>query len=195
MGSEAASSGAHVFPRTIGTPKLLGPGKPRQLSRGVEEEGWRQGEPPQQHWWWRVPGDGLRRWLRVSAILLASGLITVTGCHSGCSQPRGHTWGWRVPASAQSSWKNICIPVVSLCIPTACSAAHGDSRESCTAPSNLPGCSITLWVGGGPRRRSQAECMGKCRQHPHHGPCLSPQAPHCVSGADPHMSMRDMTAH
>lgn len=28
---------------------------------------------------------------------LASGLINTTGCHSGCSQPWGHTRGWRYP--------------------------------------------------------------------------------------------------
>lgn len=44
--STADSPGTLMFSRTIGTPKLLGSGKRRQLSTGVQEKGWHQCQPP-----------------------------------------------------------------------------------------------------------------------------------------------------
>lgn len=43
-----------MFSRTIGTPKLLGSGKHRQLSTGVHEKGWHQCQPPltPDFTWW-----------------------------------------------------------------------------------------------------------------------------------------------
>lgn len=114
---------------------------------------------------------------------LAAGLISATGCHSGCSQPRGHSercgdpWQRRAePLHPQHVWQPVG---------TAGGTAGG-----------LHGVNPPAW-GDGARQRSG---QGEGGDSTTHGPCLSPHDPRSperlVAGARHrcHLPAREVTA-
>lgn len=151
MGSTAASPGALVFSRTIGAPKLLGSGKPAQISTGIQEKQWHRCQPPLTpdllRWcltvaspqgWPEEEAVGVRHpaWYRGS---LTRQTVTQAAASPGGTPGAGGTpasIGWVAEALHPSSM---------LCSPR----GQRGGLHATTEPPRAPGHSVTLQVVGG----------------------------------------------